>query len=70
MADLVASIEAMEPEQREGALFVLDAVSRPMTAREIEAILKTNKVSRSRAVILASVLKGWHVVAMMGPERG
>ncbi len=69
MPRLLHTIETMTPAQREGALIVLDAISRPLTAREIEAIFKTNKVSRSRAVILASVLKGWHVLAMMGPEQ-
>ncbi|BCA60050.1 hypothetical protein [Sphingomonas sp. HMP6] len=69
MADLIETIEAMAPAQREGALIVLDALSRPLTAREIESILKASRVTRSRAVILASVLKGWHVLAMMGPEQ-
>lgn len=69
MANLIETIEAMAPAQREGALAVLDAVSRPMTPREIEAILKTSRVTRSRAVILASELKGWHVIALMGPEQ-
>ena len=70
MADLHALIEGMTPEQQATALVILDAVSRPMTAREIEGVLRTNRVSRSRATILASVLKGWHVIAMMGPEHG
>lgn len=70
MADLHKMIEAMTPEQQQVALQVLDAVSRPMTAREIEGVLKTNRVSRSRATILAGVLKGWHVIAMLGPEHG
>ncbi len=70
MADLHKLIEAMTPEQQATALVILDAVSRPMTAREIEGVLKTNRVSRSRATILASVLKNWHLIAMMGPEHG
>lgn len=70
MADLQVMIEAMTPEQKETAYAVLDAASRPMTPREIEAVLRTNRISRSRATILASVLKGWHVIAMMGPEHG
>ncbi len=70
MADLHAMIEAMTPEQQQTAILILDAVSRPMTAREIEGVLRANRVSRSRATILASVLKDWHLIAMMGPERG
>ena len=70
MADLQTLIEGMTPEQKETAVQVLDAVSRPLTAREIEGILRTYRVTRSRAVILASVLKNWHVVAMIGPEHG
>lgn len=68
MADLMKMMEAMTPDQRDTALTVLDALTRPMTAREIEGVLTDNRVTRSRAVILASVLKGWNVVAMFGPE--
>ncbi len=70
MADLHKLIEAMTPEQQQVALIVLDAVSRPMTAREIEGILRAGRVTKSRATILAGVLKHWHVIAMMGPEHG
>ncbi len=70
MADLHELIEGMTPEQKQTAILVLDAVSRPMTAREIEAVLRSNRVSRSRATILASVLKQWDVITMMGPEHG
>ncbi|MEJ7777484.1 MAG: hypothetical protein WKF52_08930 [Sphingomicrobium sp.] len=70
MADLHELIEDMTPEQKQTAILVLDAVSRPMTAREIEGVLRGSRVSRSRATILASVLKDWHLIAMMGPEHG
>jgi hypothetical protein len=70
MADLWAIIEEMTPEQKQTALIVLDAVSRPLTAREIEGVLRTNRVSRSRAAILASVLKRWNIIALVGPEHG
>lgn len=69
MADLTELVAAMTPAQKETAIAVLDAVSRPMTAREIEGVLRTNRVTRSRATILAGVLKGWNVIAMIGPER-
>lgn len=68
MADLHKLIKAMTPEQQQTAILILDAVSRPMTAREIEGVLRDSRVTRSRSTILASVLKGWHVVAMFGPE--
>ncbi len=70
MADLHKLIEAMTPEQQQTAILILDAVSRPMTAREIEGVLRSSRVTRSRATILASELKHWHVIAMMGPEHG
>lgn len=69
MADLHKLIEAMTPEQKQVALTVLDAVSRPMTPREIEGVLRDDRVSKSRATILAAVLKRWHVIALIGPER-
>ncbi len=70
MADLHALIDGMTPEQKETAIVILDAVSRPMTAREIEGVLRSSRVTRSRATILASELKRWHVIAMFGPEHG
>ena len=69
MADLHALIENMDEEQRAGAIAILDAVSRPMSVREIEQWLRyRGKVSRSRAVKLASTLKHLHVIALVGPE--
>lgn len=69
MADLHKLIEGMTPEQKETAIVVLDAVSRPLTAREIEGILRAGRVTRSRATILSSVLKHWHVIALTGAEH-
>jgi len=68
MADLQTMIEGMEGDRREGALAVLDYLTRPMTVREIEAALRVKgKVPRSRAVKLAGSIKGLHIVAMIGP---
>jgi len=69
MTDLIAQVEAMTPEQREGAITVLDAMSRPLQAREIESFLRAGGVPRARAIKLAGELKRWHIIAMMGPEQ-
>ena len=69
MTDLTAKVAAMTPEQREGAIVVLDALSRPLTVREIETFLRRGGVSRSRAIKIASVVKHWHIIAMAGPEK-
>lgn len=68
MSDLHQLIETFTPEQHEAALQVLDAVSRPLTVREIEALLRSHGVPRSRAVIVASSIKKLSIVALMGPE--
>lgn len=70
-SDLVARIEAMSDDERRGALIALDAVSRPMTVREIEGWLRhKGGVSRMRAVKLAGTLKHVHVIALIGGEDG
>ncbi len=70
MADLHNLIGAMTPEQQQVALIVLDAVSRPLTPREIEGALREHGVPRSRAVILATSVKRLHIIAVVGPEHG
>lgn len=64
--DLVAMIEAMPEAERAGALAVLDALSRPLTAREIEHGLRAKGVPKPRAVILANAVKGLAVIALVG----
>jgi hypothetical protein len=68
MTDLHALVATMTPEQQAFAYQVLDACSRPVRAREIEAVLRSHGVSRSRAVKPAGTLKGFHVIALLGPE--
>lgn len=68
MSSLTDHISAMTPEQREGAIAVLDLISRPMTVREIERALRANSVTRSRAIKLAGTLKHFHIIAVAGPE--
>ena len=69
MTDLHTLIGSMEGERRAGALEVLDAISRPMTPREIEGALRLKGVPRSRAIKLASTVKHFHIIALAGPER-
>lgn len=67
--DLPALIEAMPAEQRKGALIVLDALSRPLTVREIEGALRLHGVPRSRAVVLAASTKKLAIISIVGPEQ-
>jgi len=69
MADLHAIVAAMPPEHQQVACAVLDACSRPLQPREIEAVLRHHGVSKSRATKLAGTLKGFHVIALLGPEQ-
>ncbi len=66
--ELIERVEAMTPEQREGAIVVLDHFSRPLQAREIERFLRHGGVPRARAIKLAGCLKHWNIIAMLGPE--
>lgn len=70
MTDLTKCIEGMTPEQRHGALIVLDMLTQPLTVRQIEGALRMRGVPRSRAVVTAASLKGLHIVAMIGGEHG
>lgn len=70
MTDLHTIVAAMTPEQQQVACQVLDACSRPLQIREIERMLRANGVTRSRATKLASTLKGFHIIALLGPEHG
>ena len=63
-------IDTLDDTHRATALQVLDTLTRPMTPREIEGALRHAGVSRSRAVKLASTLKHFSIVAVMGPEGG
>lgn len=70
MTDLVEMIEAMEPGRKEGALIVLDALTRPLTIREIERAMIGKGVSRSQRKILSKAVERLHVIALVGPEHG
>ena len=70
MLDLAEAIAAMTPEQRKGATIALDAMTRPLTAREIERALLSRGVPRSRAVIVSSSIKSLAIIAVLGGEDG
>jgi hypothetical protein len=67
-SDLVARIEAMSPDERRGALIALDAVSRPMQSREIEAALFCKGTSRSQRKAIVAAVKRFNIIAVIGPE--
>jgi hypothetical protein len=69
MSDLQQFIEAMTPAERRGALAVLDRISRPMTAREIEGALHRAGVSRNRAIIVSGALKELRIVGLLSQEK-
>lgn len=70
MTDIRSLFDTFTPAQNEAALMVLDSLSRPLTAREIEAQLRARGVPKSRAVIVAASLKDINIIAMVGGERG
>lgn len=69
MPDLIEIVEAMTPAEQAIAHRVLDACSRPLTAREIEGLLRKNGNSRTWSTRIASELKHWHLIAVVGPEQ-
>lgn len=62
-------LDTMTPEQRRGALALLDHMTRPLTQKEIEDLLVTKGVSRHRAVLIGSAVKRMHIVALVGGEE-
>ena len=70
MTELEQLIDTMSEEQRDTALRVLDAVSRPLRVREIETLLRMHGLSRSRAIKIASTVKNLNIIAVAGPEHG
>lgn len=68
MSNLIAAIEAMTPEQREGALIALDAISRPMQPKEIEAALYSRGTSRSQRKAIVGAVKSFNIIAVVGGD--
>jgi hypothetical protein len=69
VTDLVAMVEAMTADEQAVATRVLDAVSRPLTAREIEHALRKHGVPKSRAVLFGASLRKLSIVAVVGGEE-
>jgi len=69
MIDIKAKLAAMTGERKAGAIEMLDMLTRPLTVREIETALHGKGVTRSRAVIISSAVKGLHIVALIGGEH-
>lgn len=65
---VTALIEAMNPDERRGALSILDALSRPLQRREIEGAMIGRGVSRSQRKILSACIERLHIIALVGPE--
>ena len=70
MTEVREMIDTFTPEQNEAVLKVLDALTRPLSVRQIEAQLRSRGVPKSRAIIMAASVKDLHIVAMIGGERG
>lgn len=69
MTDIIQLVEAMNDADKQVALSVLDAVSRPLKVYEVEGLLRRAGVSRSQATKMASTLWRLDIIAVMGPER-
>lgn len=57
-------LQAAPPEVREAVLELLDELSRPMTARELERALQDAGFTRSQAKPVVMVLKHLPIVAI------
>lgn len=68
MLDIPKILDDMTGERRAGALEMLDHISRPLSPREIERLLREKGVPKSRAVIIASAVHKFHIVAAIGGE--
>lgn len=68
MNDILAKLEAMEPAERQGAIAMLDMVSRPLSKREIEGAMIGRGVSRTQRKILSASVERLHIIALVGPE--
>lgn len=69
MIDIKQVLGTMTPEQRRGALAMLDHVSSPLPQKHIEQLLVRKGVARHRAVLIASAVKGMHIIALIGGEE-
>ena len=68
VSELLKSLGRMTPDERRGALAALDAVSRPLSAREIERALRSRGCSKTQATKLATSVRALRIVAVVGGE--
>lgn len=69
MPDLAELIDNLPSEQRKGALIALDALSAPLTAREIQETLQARGVRRNAAHRLGNMLRPLKIVAIIGDDE-
>ena len=69
MVDIEGLVAALSPEQQQLALIILDAVSRPLTVREIEAAMLGRGVSRTQRKIISKAVERFHIIAVVGGEQ-
>lgn len=69
MTDVVQLVEGMTEADKQVALAVLDAVSRPLKVRELEGLLRRCGLTRSQALKVASTLRRVNIIAVVGPDR-
>jgi predicted RNA binding protein with dsRBD fold (UPF0201 family) len=70
MADIRTLFDGFTLEQKQAAIQILDAVSRPLTVREIEGAMIGKGVSRTQRKILSKSIERLHIIALVGPEHG
>ena len=70
MLDLVAAVVALPVAQRDATLALLDALSRPLANREIENALVGSGLTRSQRRAVTKAIAPFHIIALVGPERG
>ena len=63
--DRIDKVAALPAEQRAQITALLDELSQPLTAREIERLLRGADIGSKEAKRLAGVLKGWAIVVMV-----
>lgn len=70
MVDIRTLFDGFTLEQKQAAIQILDAVSRPLTVREIEGAMIGKGVSRTQRKILSKSIERLHIIALVGPEHG
>lgn len=69
MTDVRSLIDTFDAHQQAAVLQVLDALTRPLTKREIERAMLGKGVSRTQRIIVAKAVEPLHIVALVGPDH-